>query len=88
MLLAMRDERSLLMLLRLKYLLTHMVTSMVAALAQGSDPKHTEARCCLLQALGSVTLCGVPLLSELLAELISEIGRKRLRHSEPSTTGK
>lgn len=42
MLFPMRDE-SLLMLLGLKYLLTNMVTSMVAALAQGSDPKHTEA---------------------------------------------
>lgn len=54
MLLTMRDERSLLMLLGLKYLLTDMVTSMVAALAQGSDPNHTEACCCLLQALASV----------------------------------
>lgn len=41
-LLPMRDE-SLLMLSGLKYLLTNMVTSMVAALAQGSDPKYTEA---------------------------------------------
>ena len=63
MLLAMRDKRSLVMLLGLEYLLANTVSSMVAALAQGSDPKHIEACCCLLQALGPVILYGVPLLS-------------------------
>lgn len=62
MLSAMRDEISLLMLWGLNTFY-NMVTSVVAALAQGPDPKHTEACCCLLQALGSVTLYGVPLLS-------------------------
>lgn len=42
MLLAKRDE-SHLMLWGMKQLLTNRVTTVVAALAQGSDPKHSEA---------------------------------------------
>lgn len=48
-----KREMPPIMLLGLKYLLTNMVTSVVAAPAQGCDPQHTDTCCCLLQALAS-----------------------------------
>lgn len=85
MLSAMRDE-SFLILLGLKYLLTNMVTGMVAALAQGSDPKHTEVAVAF-HRLWAQSPYGEPLLSQL-SECSSELRKMKLHYREPSATGK